>query len=84
MKYSNGSNIFFSILKKDNIIALEIKDDGKGFDMHSIVKGNGLINMQARAVELNAALDVQSKPGMGTCIKLHINFHPNGGQKDLV
>ncbi len=79
VKYSNGSNIFFSMLKKDDIVALEIKDDGKGFNRNSIVKGNGLINMEARAAELNAALDVQSETGMGTCIKLHINFHPNGG-----
>jgi signal transduction histidine kinase len=84
VKYSNGSNIFFSMLKKDNMVALEIKDDGKGFDMNSIEKGNGLINMEARAAELNADLDVLSKRGIGTCIKLHINFYPIGGQKEQV
>ena len=84
VKYSNGSNIFFSILKINDKVTLEIKDDGIGFDMNSIVKGNGLINMQARAAELNAVLDVSSKQGNGTCIKLHINFHPIGGQKELV
>ncbi len=84
VKYSNGSNIFFSILKNSNRVELEIKDDGKGFDIDTIVKGNGLINMQARATELNTAFNVQSKPGMGTCIKLHINFHPNGGHKEMV
>ncbi len=84
VKYSNGSNIFFSMLKKDNIVALEIKDDGKGFDINTIVKGNGLINMQARAAELNADLEVQSTPDIGTCIKLNINFHPIGGQNELI
>ena len=84
VKYCNGSNIFFSILKINDKVTLEIKDDGKGFDMNSIVKGNGLINMQARAAELNGVFDVQSKPGMGTCIKLDINFHPIGGQKEMV
>ena len=84
VKYSNGSNISFSILKSDNKVALEIKDDGIGFDVNSIVRGNGLINMEARAAELNADLDVWSEKGAGTCIKLDINFHPNGGQKQLV
>jgi signal transduction histidine kinase len=84
VKYSNGSNIFFSIVKNNNTIELEIKDDGKGFDRNSIVNGNGLTNMQARATELNAALDILSTPGTGTCIKLHINFHPIGGQKELI
>ncbi|HEY5774186.1 MAG TPA: histidine kinase, partial [Chitinophagaceae bacterium] len=67
VKYSNGSNIFFSILKSNNKVALEIKDDGIGFDTNSIVKGNGLINMQTRAKELNAILAILSKPGKGTC-----------------
>jgi signal transduction histidine kinase len=61
VKYSNGSNIFFSILKSNNKVALEIKDDGIGFDKNLIEKGNGLINMEVRAAELNAALDISQK-----------------------
>ena len=84
VKYSGCLNIFFSIKMNINKTILEIKEDGKGFDEGIITAGNGLINMQARADELNADLRIDSKPGVGTCIQLHMKFHPIGGQKEIV
>lgn len=84
VKYSGCRNIFYLIKPKDNKIILEVRDDGKGFDKDVITAGNGLVNMQARAGELSADLQIDSVPGEGTCIQLTMKFHPIGGQKEIV
>ena len=49
-----------------------IRDDGCGFDAHSIppAGGNGLRNIARRAAEIGAHVCVQAEPGRGTCIEL--------------
>ena len=55
---------------------LSIADDGQGFSMDTArEKGDahvGLHIMQERAERLSAQLDIQSKPGKGTTIVLHL------------
>ncbi|NCU06207.1 MAG: tetratricopeptide repeat protein [Chitinophagaceae bacterium] len=52
LKYASPENIHVSISKQQNMVELKIVDDGKGFDVASDKKGNGLTNMQNRAKEL--------------------------------
>ena len=40
--------------------------------------------MEARAGELNADLQIESKHGTGTSIQLNMNFHPIGGHEEIV
>jgi signal transduction histidine kinase len=80
IKYSAAKNIYFSLLQQQDQLVIEIKDDGDGFDMQTVKKGNGLLNMQSRAAELNGTLQVESTIGKGTLIRLQFEFHPAGGQ----
>ncbi|MGZ8525829.1 MAG: ATP-binding protein [Chitinophagaceae bacterium] len=84
VKYSGGNNIFLSLFKKEDLITIEIRDDGKGFDKKKKHEGNGLNNMQSRAADLDANFSIDSKEGGGTHIRLQFNFHPGGGQTDIV
>jgi signal transduction histidine kinase len=84
VKYSGGKNIFFSLRENDGHITAEVRDDGQGFDRDAVTEGNGLINMQARAEELKASLTIDSERGKGTSIKLQFDFHPAGGQLEVV
>jgi len=70
VKYSNASLLELSVCHYDHVIEFTIKDNGKGFDMATVTKGNGLINMQKRADEAAAILSVQSAPQRGTLISL--------------
>jgi signal transduction histidine kinase len=81
VKYSGCKEFLFSLQHNNGYSLLEVKDDGKGFDPGTVVKGNGLKNMQARANDLQADFELNTHPGLGTSIKLQFNFHPNGGQK---
>jgi signal transduction histidine kinase len=49
---------------------LEIRDDGSGFDVDREYDGNGLDSMQRRARELGGRLDLDSRPGRGTTVRL--------------
>lgn len=48
------------------------RDDGKGFDKNKIAPGSGLYNMNRRAEELDAQLNIESEPGKGTQLHLTI------------
>jgi signal transduction histidine kinase len=84
VKYSGGKNIFLSLFKKEDLVTIEIRDDGRGFDKKKKTEGNGLNNMLSRAADLDANFSLDSTEGEGTHIRLEFNFHPGGGQADVV
>ncbi len=53
-------------------LSLNIADDGVGFDPDSAPAGHGLDNLRARAEAMQAVLEVQSRVGAGTRIRLDI------------
>ncbi len=71
-KYAKAKNVMASINKIDNQIAIEIKDDGKGFDVKKAKEGIGLKNMNARIAAINGTITFQSEKGKGTTIKINI------------
>ncbi len=70
-KYAQARQVWITVKTKKKAIRLEISDNGKGFDLETVKKGNGLHNMQARAERLNGKLSMVSQPGKGTQIRLH-------------
>ncbi len=69
-KYSNAKNAKFLLKGEKDKLIMTICDDGKGFDSTTYSRGNGLINMKNRAVEIGANLWIDSNPGSGTMISL--------------
>jgi signal transduction histidine kinase len=70
VKYSNASLLELSVTHSDHLIEFIISDNGEGFDIATIKKGNGLMNIQKRADEIGAKLCVRSVPMEGTTISL--------------
>jgi len=68
-KHSNAHNAWITLHRSNKHILLEVKDDGKGFDIAQCKKGNGLRNMQERARAVNGKLHVESG-NTGTIITL--------------
>ncbi len=68
-KYSAATQVSIKWNKFDQEICLEIKDNGRGFDLNTIKQGNGLKNMAARAERMGGRLQIESNPGQGTLIK---------------
>ena len=68
IKYSNCKNIKFDIETTKGILIVNLKDDGIGFEIDKIKRGNGLINMTRRAEAVNGKLEIISKINEGTTI----------------
>lgn len=65
-KYSNASSLMMTFCLKENNLEINIKDDGKGFDITTVKQGNGLENMQKRAKDIGGNLQLITCPGNGT------------------
>jgi len=72
VKYSEAKNLKVILDYQPNTLIITASDDGKGFDMNTIEKGSGLINMQSRAALIKATLNLFSKPNEG--VKLTLNY----------
>ena len=70
VKYSNCKRASFHITFENKNITLTIRDNGKGFNINEQSQGNGIKNMNRRAVEINAKLTIESGSEKGTTIEL--------------
>lgn len=69
LKYSEAKNISLNAFTKNAFTYFIINDNGKGFNITSVKRGNGLNNMQQRAAELKGQLTIDSNE-KGSTIKL--------------
>lgn len=74
IKYSEASEIKFSILSEGEILKVMVTDNGKGFDTKLISesKGIGWSNVYARMELIGGHVSIFSKPGEGTTVRLEI------------
>ncbi len=72
IKHSGAAQLRVGLSYSDNLVKLELADNGIGFDIQAVSgkDGAGLNNLQKRAKLIHANLDIQSQPGMGTKISL--------------
>lgn len=80
-KYSNAKQASIRISLSNNVLCLEVNDDGIGFVTPydgEIDKsyGNGLRNMKARAEQLKGKISIESKQQEGTRINLKVPLSP--------
>jgi PAS domain S-box-containing protein len=75
-KYANPSRVSGEFTWDENALAVVISDNGRGFDPNHIQSGDhyGIKFMRERAELLNGSLSIQSSPGMGTKITVHIPY----------
>ena len=57
----------------DGRVALTLRDDGRGFELGTHARGAGLRGMRERAVLIGASLDVETRPGRGTTVRLRLS-----------
>jgi ligand-binding sensor domain-containing protein/signal transduction histidine kinase len=71
LKYSKARHVSLDVeMKKKGVIHMILRDDGDGFDIHTVQKGNGINNMNVRAGRLNGKLYIDSRKDKGTIISL--------------
>lgn len=70
VKHSQASEIQLQSTFKDNLLLIEIEDNGKGFDPKSISRNMGLNNIEARVNYLGGKMEIFSEEGIGTTINI--------------
>jgi len=70
IKYADAKKIEIEVSVKKGKPAIQINDDGKGFDTVVVNEGNGLKNMHRRAKEIKYEINIQSQPDRGTAVRL--------------
>ncbi len=73
IKYAEASEIMIDVKKVSGKIAIEITDNGIGFDPDAIEKGNGLLNMEKRIEDIGGIFNLVSEDKKGTSISLLLN-----------
>jgi signal transduction histidine kinase len=68
VKYSGASRLMVLLERTDHRIKLEVADNGSGFDVSAIRRGNGLENMMQRAKRIGGEVRIESSVESGTCI----------------
>lgn len=77
LKHAAATKTTVSLRSMDEIIVLEVVDNGKGFDIQSIneMGGMGLTNLKDRAQKLKAQLEINSIPEKGTSVKIAVRLN---------
>jgi signal transduction histidine kinase len=74
LKYAEAQNLRISLNYLETELKIIVEDNGNGFDINSVEKGSGLINMEKRAELINASFNLESESNMGTKLTLTYPF----------
>jgi signal transduction histidine kinase/HAMP domain-containing protein len=79
LRHARATSVAVTLQQRDAHVLLEICDNGCGFVPDAPRTGGmGLENIQARVVALGGTLDIRSKPGQGTTVRVTV---PEGGKE---
>ncbi len=78
IKHANASKLNIQLIRDEDGIAVTIEDNGKGFDKELLKKstGIGMSNILSRIEFLKGTMDIDTAPGKGTLIAIHIPETP--------
>ena len=71
-KYAHASSAVVRLRADGDQLSVEVVDDGRGFDVATTSRGNGLTNMEDRLDALGGTLHIASSPGEGTTLRATI------------
>ena len=81
-KHARSSQVTMKLKRSNNIVTLEVTDNGKGFifDPVCFAQRNGLQNMRERTQLLQGEFTINSEPGKGTTILVSIPYNTGNGK----
>ena len=72
IKHAEATQIHIILHYTNSNLLIEIKDNGKGFNLNTQSEGNGLNNIRNRARSLDGLAEFESSKGKGTNLKINI------------
>lgn len=79
-KYANCRQVHIELSDAENVLTLEVSDNGKGMSKQEMAKAEafGLRGLQERAKTVGGWLDISTQEGTGTSITLSVPLGPPG------
>lgn len=71
-RHAEADHVLFTVTYNRDFLRLTITDDGRGFSPSATASGLGLLGMQERASGLGARFELNSAPGRGTRLAVHL------------
>jgi len=86
VRHAHATRVQMSISKAAGTVRMEISDNGKSFHVKKALqtktnKRLGLVGMRERIVMVGGHLTIESKPGLGTTVRVDLPFTPEKTQK---
>lgn len=85
--HSGATRVVMSLIDAGESVRLDLIDDGAGFDLpaweratDATASSYGLRFMRARLRELGGGLEIESTPGEGTAVSVHLPIHTDPAQ----
>ncbi|MGN6399151.1 MAG: sensor histidine kinase [Flavisolibacter sp.] len=75
IKHADAEGIALQLKNTIQSVVLEIRDDGKGFDLQKLRKGLGFTNIRNRAELFGGKMEIFSRPGKGCRLKVSMPVH---------
>ncbi|MGW4799500.1 sensor histidine kinase [Nonomuraea sp. NPDC004297] len=77
-KHAGAGRVGLTLSYMEDVVALDVRDDGAGFDLVRAGEGGGfgLTSMRRRVARLAGTLEIESEPGAGTAISASVPAVP--------
>jgi signal transduction histidine kinase len=72
VKYSGSKTLHIAIVAHGGHVTVSIADQGVGFDMAQVKRGDGIANMHARAAEAGGKVEMKTAVGAGTVVTVSL------------
>jgi PAS domain S-box-containing protein len=77
MRHAEAHTVELSLTLSDRVLCMRIADDGKGFDQRAERPASfGLVGMRERVLIMGGQLHLDTLPGEGTTLRIHIPLDP--------
>lgn len=67
-RHAEAHEVTLTLSYMDDLVVLDARDDGRGFDPTQVPAGLGLLGMRERLASLGGRVEVESAPGAGTTV----------------
>jgi signal transduction histidine kinase len=72
VRHASAKEVDLQITPSDKFLEIAISDNGRGFALNTIRRGNGITNFRERLDKLHGQCTIESQPGGGTTVKFSV------------
>ncbi len=79
-RHAQAGHLWVNFIREDAFLTVTVEDDGVGFDPKAVRRDIGLQSMKERTESVGGRLEIDSKPGCGTLVRLRLPLETGGGK----